>query len=856
MGSQEKRPVDRINLDVLHPQRSSPEDAGAQLLPPRSVSPRPPMTAREKSGTFSNLTAYQDPPARRNFRTRTEGPPASNQRPMKDQPSRLDKKWGLVGDMPFQDLLWICEQSFRKESAALGKEILAIARSEFTNVTDSLLHDIRQPVEALSDEIVPKITKIQQEVEATAKVDWEPMHEGFRAQQDRVESLERQFTEEMSLLRSEIQDLQQQHEKASGELSERLGGLKTETGEIREELVRRSDRQVTQVLNVQQSLSAETLLLSNGVKELHQEFRSTHDEMFPRMEKQFKRYVKEEPVHVNFDPVLGFFGKSTEVMQENMSDLLGEMHTIKRELHYELTNKFEEQQRAVDVRLVQIEDMSKEVSGNKLRESWAQTEPPPTTERSAQTDGKVLVTKKLGGRDEAERPSQVAADADRDAEEKRREKDRKKILTDGEAMKRRARQALMKPQYNVAHFYHETGCAQAIAQHWIFEYCSFCVIFANAIWIAVDVDNNDAALLIEAAPVFQAVEHLFCTFFTLELSIRFLAFKFKRHFFRDPWCTFDLILVSAMIVETWVITVVCLAAGTACSSGFGDVSIVRMFRLVKMVRLSRMAKLLRAIPELLVLMKAVGAAIRSMAIFFLLWLIVIYVFAVAFRQLSEGQPLGNNGFQTVPNAMNTLLLRGVLPESANFLTLVTEEHPLYWPLTMAFICLAGICLMYMLIGVLTEVIRMVAAAEKEGMVVSMVAGRLRTALQNLGRDEKTPLSKMDFQELLVQPEVANLCQDVGVNVVVLVDMSDVIFEALEKEGKGMTFENLVEVVLGMRGTNPATVKDMKEMLRAVKGLVQDAHAGVLQKMNRGFDNLASQMKDLRKMVDADDDSTG
>ena len=34
------------------------------------------------------------------------------------------------------------------------------------------------------------------------------------------------------------------------------------------------------------------------------------------------------------------------------------------------------------------------------------------------------------------------------------------------------------------------------------------MIIFNAVWIAVDTDNNDAALLIHALPVFQAMEML------------------------------------------------------------------------------------------------------------------------------------------------------------------------------------------------------------------------------------------------------------------------------------------------------------------------------------------------------------
>ena len=49
-----------------------------------------------------------------------------------------------------------------------------------------------------------------------------------------------------------------------------------------------------------------------------------------------------------------------------------------------------------------------------------------------------------------------------------------------------------------------------------FEYAALAVIGVNSIWMAVDVDNNPAELIIEAEPVFIAADNLFCFLFALE----------------------------------------------------------------------------------------------------------------------------------------------------------------------------------------------------------------------------------------------------------------------------------------------------------------------------------------------------
>jgi hypothetical protein len=72
-----------------------------------------------------------------------------------------------------------------------------------------------------------------------------------------------------------------------------------------------------------------------------------------------------------------------------------------------------------------------------------------------------------------------------------------------EAKKRKMREALIKPSYNVANLYHTKGCCQWIARHHMFENATFLVILINAMWIAVDTDHNHSVVLLDADPVFK-----------------------------------------------------------------------------------------------------------------------------------------------------------------------------------------------------------------------------------------------------------------------------------------------------------------------------------------------------------------
>eukprot|EP00972_Heterocapsa_arctica_P035126 5171818-Heterocapsa_arctica.AAC.1 len=78
-----------------------------------------------------------------------------------------------------------------------------------------------------------------------------------------------------------------------------------------------------------------------------------------------------------------------------------------------------------------------------------------------------------------------------------------------------------------------------LARNPLFEHITLVVIAFNALWMAIDMDNNDATFIVKATPVFQVVAHAFCLFFTVELSVRFLAFEKKGLFYKDWWFVFD-----------------------------------------------------------------------------------------------------------------------------------------------------------------------------------------------------------------------------------------------------------------------------------------------------------------------------
>ena len=137
------------------------------------------------------------------------------------------------------------------------------------------------------------------------------------------------------------------------------------------------------------------------------------------------------------------------------------------------------------------------------------------------------------------------------------------------------------------------------------------VIFLNAIWIGIDIELNHADVLAEADIGFILAENLFCFYFTVELLIRFLVYTKKTYALKDVWFLFDLFLVSLMMLETWVMPLLHIFSADSAGAATGGLSVLRIARVMRVLRTARMARLVRLMPELMILIKGMMVAFRS-----------------------------------------------------------------------------------------------------------------------------------------------------------------------------------------------------------------------------------------------------
>lgn len=390
------------------------------------------------------------------------------------------------------------------------------------------------------------------------------------------------------------------------------------------------------------------------------------------------------------------------------------------------------------------------------------------------------------------------------------------LFVDVDQLKEKVLENLLKPEYDVNTLYHKFGLAQAIARNNIFEMFTLLVIAANAVWIAYDTDYNGAEVLNKAKPIFQIAEHLFCLFFTFEITVRFLAFRRKKDSLTDSWFVFDACLVAMMVAETWIFSLVLLLMGA--SGNLGNASMLRLLRLFRLSRIARMARLLRSMPELMILMKGIRLATQSVFFTLVLLTLNIYVFAIVFVQMIGDSDVGEAFFDTVPEAMYTLLSRGALLDSPGKVgDALMTENLVMCVVFYIFILLAALTVLNMLIGILCEVVSAVAAIEKEQITVAMVKQQLQKVVEELDENGDMMISKQEFLQILESPVAIAHLAAVGVDVCGLVDLADYIFSPEgEIHGKlELTFTDFMEVVLSLRGSNSATVKDIVDLRKFI-----------------------------------------
>eukprot|EP00931_Biecheleriopsis_adriatica_P074279 TRINITY_DN48374_c0_g1_i1.p1 TRINITY_DN48374_c0_g1~~TRINITY_DN48374_c0_g1_i1.p1 ORF type:complete len:621 (-),score=123.57 TRINITY_DN48374_c0_g1_i1:103-1965(-) len=396
--------------------------------------------------------------------------------------------------------------------------------------------------------------------------------------------------------------------------------------------------------------------------------------------------------------------------------------------------------------------------------------------------------------------------------------DAHRVFTDVNEMKQKIRTSVLRQKVKTeTELYHQDGFFQKVASHQVFEQLTLLVIAFNSIWIAYETDHNSAETLSDAPLAVQITEHAFCIFFVMEWFARFMAFEQKFLAICNRWMLFDFTLVTTMVIELWVMPLIVflLGADLKSTADSSNATVLRLFRILRFARIARMARLLRSVPELMIMLKGFAIAARSVAVTIVMLILLLYIYGIGFTQMLKGSVTGSYRFGSVPESMTSLLHFGVLLDSApSLLEELGSESLVYRVIFLSFIMLANFTILNMLIGVMCETIRLVSEAENEDILVTETKKKLSNMIfeSGLDKDGDNLISREEFLMMLNLPEACRALSQLGVDVVGLVELEEFVFA----NTAALEFSDFMDVVLQLRGSNNATVKDIVDLGRSLR----------------------------------------
>jgi len=249
----------------------------------------------------------------------------------------------------------------------------------------------------------------------------------------------------------------------------------------------------------------------------------------------------------------------------------------------------------------------------------------------------------------------------------------------------------------------------------------------------------------------------------------------------------------------------------------------------------------------MVMIKGMLSASASVGYTLGLLLIITYVFAIALVNLREPDTeIAVLYFSTVPESMHNLIIFGTFLDAlSDFLLLIKEESMPCFILTWLYIALASLTVMNMLIGVLCEVISSVAKEEQESMMVDKVNDKFGEIVKTLDTDNNGTLSWAEFANIIEYPDAVEALASVNVDPVGMVEMAEDFFYE-DGDEVSVSFEDFMELVLDLRGGQPASVKDIMRLgkkfsqkFHSIKRRI-DAVDDVFQGINIKLDELLTR----------------
>jgi len=209
----------------------------------------------------------------------------------------------------------------------------------------------------------------------------------------------------------------------------------------------------------------------------------------------------------------------------------------------------------------------------------------------------------------------------------------------------------------------------------IFQWSVITVIVLSALLIGAKTHD----LPEQVVTLLGFLDSAITVFFVIEITIRFIAFKDKKSFFKSGWNIFDTIIVIGSLIP----------------AGGSGVLLARLLRVFRVLRLVSM------VPELRLLINALIKAIPRMGYIALLMFVIFYIYAaigsILFHQINDVL------WGDVSISMLTLFRVATFEDWTDVMYETMAVYPISWVYYLTFIFLTAFIFLNMMVGTILEV---------------------------------------------------------------------------------------------------------------------------------------------------------
>jgi voltage-gated sodium channel len=233
----------------------------------------------------------------------------------------------------------------------------------------------------------------------------------------------------------------------------------------------------------------------------------------------------------------------------------------------------------------------------------------------------------------------------------------------------------------------------AIRSNKLFEIFVVSVIIFSALLVGAKTYEMSSTML----QVTHFLDWFISGFFLTEITIRFLAEKRKRDFFKSFWNIFDTLIVLISMIPV------------------NDTDLALVARLVRVFRVLRMISI---IPELRILLVSLIKAMPQLGYVMLLMFIIFYIYAAVGSTLFEN--INPTLWGDITISLLTLFRVMTFEDWTDVMYETMEVYPLSWIFYLTFIFFTAFAFLNMVIGIVVNVMEQenakarAEASEEEG----------------------------------------------------------------------------------------------------------------------------------------------